>query len=83
MGHRPKVHTRHALRLDPSRMRTIRRIHAAGRDGVPEVLATDVGLLLHWEIAEIFTDKSRVLASRIRLSAYGERIAAALAYPQE
>lgn len=83
MYRRRKVQCRHALRLTPQRMKAIRRLHAAGPDGVPEVLAHDVGLLLAWDIAELFDDGSRVLSSRIRLSPYGERIATTLAFPKE
>jgi hypothetical protein len=68
----------HALRLTPRRMCSIERLHRAGPDGLALVDADDPLLLTEWGLAECFTDATRILSHRVRLTAHGTRCARTL-----
>lgn len=71
----------HALRLDLSRQRQLQKLQQAGPRGLPVVLLWDAVLFEEWGLGEFFEDATRILTSRIRISASGDRIATTLINP--
>lgn len=72
----------HALRLNGPVSLSLWRLHLAGPRGLAQDVLDHAGLLEASGMAEFFTDETRVLRARIRITALGGRVASALIAPQ-
>jgi hypothetical protein len=68
------------LRISPNRERALAALLSAGRDGIAvDALIEDHGdahgLLVSHGLAEDFTDRSRTLTDRVRLTSHGAKVA--------
>lgn len=64
--------------MTPFRIKLLTRLRDAGEAGLPLLISREAELWQSHQIVEIYTDPSRVLCERVRLTEFGRRYAAAL-----
>ena len=72
-----------ALRLTPARCRALIRLYEAGERGEPVLTFPFPARLVDYELAVFYSDPTRVLSQRIRLTQRGRQVAATLCLTKE